>query len=190
MQKVLVPLAEGVEEMEAVIVVDMLRRAQWHVLTVGLKPGAITASRCIRIVPDEVWDKIDPVNFDILVIPGGARGVEMLRQDRRVVEAVRAHSARGKLTAAVCAGPLVLQDAGVLEGRRATCHPGVVADFTVARRVDEPVVVDGHVVTSQGAGTTFAFALTLVALVAGEARARELAQAVVLAPDELKRLGH
>jgi 4-methyl-5(b-hydroxyethyl)-thiazole monophosphate biosynthesis len=182
-------LAEGVEEMEAVIVIDMLRRAQWHVLAVGLKPGTVTAARGTRLVPDEVWDKIDPAQFDVLVIPGGARGVENLRHDRRVVDAVRTHAEAGKLTAAVCAGPLVLQDAGVLAGRRATCHPGVVSEFTLARRVDEPVVVDGHIVTSRGAGTSFAFALTLVALVEGAAKAEELARAIVLAPAELERLG-
>jgi 4-methyl-5(b-hydroxyethyl)-thiazole monophosphate biosynthesis len=189
MKTVLVPLADGVEEMEATIIIDMLRRAQWHVLTVGLKAGTVTAARGTRLVPDEVWDRIDPALFDIIAIPGGARGVENLRHDQRVIAAVRAHAEGGKLTAAVCAGPLVLQDAGVLAGRRATCHPGVVSEFTLARRVDEAVVVDGNIVTSQGAGTTFAFALTLVALVAGGAQAEELARAIVLAPEELKRLG-
>ena len=189
MQKVLVPLADGVEEMEATIVIDMLRRAQWHVLAVGLKAGTVMAARGTRLVPDEVWEWIDPAQFDMIVIPGGARGVENLRHDQRVVAAVRAHAERGKLTAAVCAGPLVLQDAGVLAGRRATCHPGVVSEFTLARRVEEPVVVDGHIVTSQGAGTTFAFALTLVALAEGRAKAEELARAIVLAPAELERLG-
>jgi len=189
MQRVLVPLADGVEEMEATIVVDMLRRAQWHVLTVGLKAGTVTAARGMRLVPDGVWDKIDPGLFDIIVIPGGARGVEALRHDQRVVAAVRTHAGLGKLTAAVCAGPLVLQDAGILAGRKATCHPGVVSDFTLVRRVDEPVVVDGNVVTSQGAGTTFAFALTLVALVEGEPKAQELARVIVLAPEELARWG-
>jgi len=189
MKTVLIPLADGVEEMEATIVIDMLRRAQWHVLAVGLKAGTVTAARGTRLVPDEVWDKIDPAHYDVIVIPGGTHGVEHLRHDPRVVAAVRAHAEGGKLTAAVCAGPLVLQDAGVLAGRRATCHPGVVSEFTLARRVDEPVVVDGNIVTSQGAGTTFAFALTLVALVEGEAKAEELARAIVLAPEELKRLG-
>lgn len=189
MQRVLVPLADGVEEMEAVIVVDMLRRAEWHVLTVGLKPGTVTAARGTRLPPDGVWDKIDPGLFDMLVIPGGARGVAALRGDPRVVAAVRAHAGHGKWTAAVCAGPLVLHDAGILAGRHATCYPGCAAELVGARYVDEPVVVDGNVVTSQGAGTTFAFALTLVALVAGASKAQALARAIVLAPEEMRRLG-
>ena len=189
MQRVLIPLADGVEEMEATIVIDMLRRAQWHVLAVGLKAGTVTAARGTRLVLDEVWDRMDPAQFDVIVIPGGARGVENLRHDKRVVAAVRAHAESGKLTAAVCAGPLVLQDAGVLAGRRATCHPSVISDFTLARRVDAPVVVDGNIVTSQGAGTSFAFALTLIALIEGETKAKELARAIVLAPAELERLG-
>lgn len=190
MQRVLVPLADGVEEMEATIVVDMLRRAAWHVVTAGLKPGTVTAARGTRLVPDSIWEQIEPGLFDILVIPGGGRGVENLRRDQRVVAAVRAHAARGKLTAAVCAGPLVLQEAGILAGRRATCHPGSAADLTQAQYVNEPVVVDGKVVTSQGAGTSFAFALTLIALVEGESKAQELARAIVLAPEELRHLGH
>lgn len=189
MQKVLIPLVDGVEEMEAVIVIDMLRRAQWHVLAVGMQAGVVTAARGTRLVPDEIWDRIDPVQFDMLVIPGGAHGVEKLRHDKRLIAAVRTHAESGRLTAAVCAGPLVLQDAGILAGRRATCHPGVVLGFTLARHVDEPVVVDRNVVTSQGAGTTFAFALTLVALVDGLAKVEELSRAIVLAPEELKRLG-
>jgi 4-methyl-5(b-hydroxyethyl)-thiazole monophosphate biosynthesis len=189
MQKVLIPLADGVEEMEAVIMIDMLRRAQWHVLTVGLKAGTVTAARGTRLVPDEVWDRIDPVQYDVLVIPGGARGVDNLRHEKHLVAAVRVHADSGRLTAAVCAGPLLLQDAGVLTGRRVTCHPDVVPGLTLSRYVDEAVVVDGNVVTSQGAGTTFAFALTLVALVDGSAKAEELARAIVLAPVELKRLG-
>jgi putative intracellular protease/amidase len=89
------------------------------------------------------------------------------------------HAAK-RITAAVCAGPLVLQEAGVLEGRRVTCHPAAATRLTRAQRSDERVVVDGTLITSQGPGTSFAFALAIVAQVDGEDKAKEIARAMVL----------
>lgn len=180
MTKALVPLADGVEEMEAVIVIDLFRRAGWQVCAAGLKPGPVAASRGVRLLPDAAWDEIDPLSFDVIALPGGAQGTTHLCADARVLAALRALAGRGGITAAVCAAPLVLQAAGLLDGRRATCHPGVAGRLTAARQVDEPVVCDGRVVTSQGAGTTFAFALAIVAMVDGPAKADEIAGAIVL----------
>lgn len=179
MTRALVPIAEGSEEMEAVIAIDVMRRAKWEVTVAGVKPGPVTMSRKVRIVPDAVWADIDPMSFDILVIPGGSGGVANLRKDARVLKAVRDMHAAGKLVCAVCAGPLVLQDAGVLDGRRATCHPDVASQLTKAKHVDEEVVVDGDVITSQGAGTTFAFALAIVAKTRGPEVADLVARGMV-----------
>lgn len=180
MTKALVPLAEGCEEMEAVIVIDVLRRAGWEVCVAGLKPGPVMASRGVRLLADRLWDEIDPLAFDLIVLPGGAKGTENLRSDSRVIRALKDAAQRGKITAAVCAAPLVLQEAGLLGGRKATCHPGVSEKLTVPARSSERVVIDGRVVTSQGAGTTFEFALALVAMVDGPAAAEKIADAVVL----------
>lgn len=179
MTRALVPIAEGTEEMEAVIAVDVMRRAKWDVTVAGLKPGPLTMSRKVRIVPDAVWADVDPASFDVLVIPGGAGGVANLRKDERVLQAVREMHAAGKLVCAVCAGPLVLQDAGILNGRKATCHPDVVSQLTKATQVDEEVVADGNVITSQGAGTTFAFALSIVARVEGREKADSVGRGMV-----------
>lgn len=180
MTRALVPLAEGVEEMEAVIVIDVFRRAGWQVDVVGLKPGEVTASRGVRLVPDTTWDRIDPSSYDVIALPGGNGGTKHLMEDVRVLEALRCHYAAGRITAAVCAAPLVLQKAGIIEGKRATCHPGAAAHLTRAVRSDEAVVHDGALVTSRGPGTTFAFALAIVARVDGDEKAAELAAGMVL----------
>ncbi len=178
--KALVLLADGTEEMEAVIPIDLMRRAKWEVVAAGLKKGAITASRGVRIVPDAPLDRVDAAGFDLLVVPGGAKGVQNLRKDARVLELVRAFDRAGKTVAAICAGPLVLQEAGILDGKRATCHPDVTSQLTKAKPVDEAVVVDGRVVTSQGAGTSFRFALTLIERLDSKEKADAVARGIVL----------
>ena len=180
MTKALVLLADGVEEMEAVIIIDILRRAGWEVCAASLAPGPVTASRGVKLLADKTWDETDPSAFDLIVLPGGAQGTENLRRDSRVLRALRDFARDGKITAAVCAAPLVLQEAGLLAGKKATCHPGVAAQFTATPRADDRVAVDGKIITSQGAGTTFEFALAIVAAVDGAEKADGIARAVVL----------
>lgn len=179
MTTVLVPIAEGSEEMEAVIVIDTLRRAKWDVTVAGLGPSPIAMSRGVKIVADVEWSAVDPLAYDILVVPGGAGGVAAMRRNARLLKAIRAASEAGRRVCAVCAGPLVLQDAGILDGRAATCHPGVVAEFTRARFSDQAVVVDGAIITSRGAGTSVAFALTIIADVEGHEKAVAVARGMV-----------
>lgn len=181
MKSILIPLADGVEEMEAVILVDVLRRAQLEVVTAGLHNGAVTASRGVRIIPDQPWQDVQHSAFDVLAIPGGAEGVHNLMNDPRILDAVRAFDNAGKWIAAVCAGPLVLQKAGILnKQRKVTCHPGVANQLTSASRLDDRVVVDGRLITSQGPGTSFEFALTIVRLVADPDKALSLGKAMIL----------
>lgn len=177
---VLMPVADGSEEMEVVIVVDTLRRAKWNVVIAGLGAGAIRASRGVRLVPDAAWADVAPDTFDMLVIPGGGEGVMALAKDQRLLAAVRAFMANGKWVAAICAGPLVLQAAGVLQGRRVTCHPGVADELTQTTRLNDRVVTDGHLITSQAPGTAIEFALALVRAVDGDRKAAELAKAMVV----------
>ena len=178
---VLMPVADGSEEMEIVIVADILRRVPWNVIIAGLGTGAIRASRGVRLVPDAAWADITPETFDMLVIPGGRDGVTALAKDERVLASVRTFMANGKWVAAICAGPLVLQAAGVLKGRRATCHPGVAGELTQTPRLNDRVVVDGRLITSQAPGTAFEFALALIRAVEGNAKAAALAKAMVFA---------
>ncbi len=178
MIKVLVPLAEGVEEMEAVIAIDVLRRAGFTVVTAGLQAGPLTASRGVRLLPDTTLDAVRALDFDALVLPGG-KGVALLKQDARVLDAVRALHAAGRWMCAVCAAPLVLQEAGILVGRRVTCFPGVAAQLTATARLNERVVVDGKLITSQGAGTSLEFALAIVRAVGGDELARRVGAEMV-----------
>lgn len=180
MPTVLVPIAPGVEEMEAVIVIDVLRRAQWTVIAAGTEPGPITAARGTRLVPDRLLAEGMAGDFDILMIPGGGPGTERLLADRRVLDIVREFHKADKWIGAVCAAPLVLQAAGILAGRKVTCHPAVAQRMTAATRLNERVVVDGRIVTSQGPGTSFEFALAMVRLVDGPEKAASLAEAMVL----------
>ena len=182
MTKILVPLAEGVEEMEAVISIDTLRRARFEVVVAGLKPGPVTASRGVRLIPDVSWDEVNPTDFDVLVVPGG-KGVDVLLHDERVLEAVRTMHAAGRWICAVCAAPLVLQKAGVLRGRTVTCFPGVAAKLTEANRVDERVVVDDRLITSQGAGSSLEFALEMVRQVGGADLAERVGREMVAPPN-------
>ncbi len=180
MPRVLVPIADGSEEMEAVILVDTLRRAEWEVVIASVGESPVTCSRGVRLLPDVQWGETDPGEFDWLALPGGGPGTEVLAADPRVLETIRVFDALGKGIAAICAAPLVLQEAGILSGRRVTSHPGVAEQLTAPTYIEEDVVVDGNLVTSRGPGTTFAFALALIKKVDGEEKAGELARAMVL----------
>jgi 4-methyl-5(b-hydroxyethyl)-thiazole monophosphate biosynthesis len=178
--RVLMPLADGAEEMEAVILSDVLRRAGWDVTMAGLGEGPVRGSRGVRIVPDTSWRAVPPLDYDLLVLPGGGAGTEALCRDPSVLRAVREFLSSGRRVAAVCAAPLVLQAAGVLEGRRATCHPAVADRLTATARIDERVVEDGRLTTSQGPGSCFELALSLIRQVEGAAAADRVAAGLVL----------
>ena len=181
MTAALAPFAPGFEEMEGVIIVDVCRRAGWQVETVGLAPGLVRASRGVQVQPDRVWADIDPLAYDILILPGGGPGTDALIRDPRVLETVRAYEKAGKWVAAICAAALVLQAAGILKpARKVTCHPAVSQKLTTVPRQSARTVVDGRLVTSQGPGTAFDFALTLIRLIDGPALAEKLSKDMVL----------
>jgi 4-methyl-5(b-hydroxyethyl)-thiazole monophosphate biosynthesis len=180
--RVLVPLADGVEEMEAVIIIDVLRRAKWSVTAAAVADGlTVRASRGVGILADARWSEVRGDDFDALIIPGGMGGTTTLAQHEGVKDLVRRYVDRGKLVGAICAGPLVLQAAGVLGGRRVTCHPGERDNLTTPAAVsDEAVVCDGRIVTSRGPGTTFAFALTVIEMLGGPELAAAVRKGLVL----------
>jgi len=180
MPKALVPLANGAEEMEAVIVIDTLRRAKWDVVSVGLTGKKVTASRGVKLVADAEWADIAPSSFDIVILPGGREGTRILCSDARIQKLLREFVKADKWVAAICAAPLALQAAGMLTGRRATCHPGVADELTATRRLNDRVVVDGRIVTSQGPGTSFEFALELIRLLDGPTAADAVAAGLIL----------
>jgi len=172
MPRVLIPLAPGFEDLEATTLVDLLRRAEFEVVTAGLHAGLVTGARGMRVAPDAELDAVLAGEFDMVVLPGGMPGARHLRDDPRILALLQRQAAANRYTAAICAAPIVLAAAGLLEGKRATSYPGFVdrLDIPGLQYVSEPVVVDGHVVTSRGPGTAMDFALALIELLAGRAR--------------------
>ena len=180
-KRVLVPLASGFEEIEAVAIVDVLRRAGLEVVLAGLQPGLVRGAHGIEVAADANLSEVDPLDFDAIVLPGGMPGTTHLMQDERVLAAVRALHAKGRVTAAVCAAPMVLAKAGVISKVAVTSHPSVrdrLGDALVC--ADPRVVRSGHVFTSQGPGTAIEFALELAAELVGRAQADQLRRAMLV----------
>lgn len=177
------PLAEGFEEIEAVTIIDVLRRAGVEVRVAGLAPGPVRGSHGITLATDCDLDEVEAASLRMLVLPGGMPGSRHLAQDARVLALVRALEASGRTVAAICAAPTVLAAAGVLAGRQATAYPSVQSQLAGAEvQAQARVVRSGPLVTSQGVGTALEFALELVAELAGPARARELGAALLANP--------
>ena len=172
--RVIVPLAEGFEEIEAVTIIDVLRRADIGVDTAFLEKNPVTGSHSITVTADKNIKEVRASEFDCIALPGGMPGSANLRDDRRIIDLVREMAGAGKLTAALCAAPLVLGFAGVLAGKRATCYPGFEGQMTGAVYVPEPVVRDGNVITGKGPGCALPFALELAAALAGKDAAAAL----------------
>lgn len=185
MARLLVLLADGTEEMEFVITVDMVRRAGLEVVTAGIEKEEVIGSRGLRLRADTVLQEIHRNEFDGLIVPGGSSGVDAMCRSAEVLAAVAEFARREKMLAAICAGPKVLDAAGVLEDRTYTCYPGVEQEIRHGQRVDRKVMCDGSLITSQGPGTAFAFALAIIAYWCGADRAREVAgRALVNVTDE------
>lgn len=186
MAKVLVPIADGTEEMEAVIIVDILRRAQVEVRTASVMPGRkeITASRGVRLAADALLDDCTEQSWDMIVLPGGMPGATHLHDSTALLKLLREQIAAQRWTAALCAAPaVVLGRHKLIPHATATCYPGFQQELAgqVAQLSEAKVVVDGKLITSQGPGTAMAFALRLVELLAGAEKAREVAEGMVFA---------
>lgn len=177
MKKAMVLLAPGCEEMEAVIVLDVLRRGGVDTTAVGLEAGMFEASRGVKLTPDVALDALtDAKDFDLIVLPGGVPGTLALRDDVRVRDLLLHYfQSPGKRVGVICAAALVLDAHGLLDGRTFTCYPSVAKDIQGGTRLDERVVIDGNLTTSQGPGTAMAFALALVEQVMGEETRNEVA---------------
>jgi 4-methyl-5(b-hydroxyethyl)-thiazole monophosphate biosynthesis len=175
------PLAEGFEELEAVAIVDVLRRSKIDVVTAGLHPGPVSSARNIRILPDTTIDTVKAVEYDMIILPGGQPGTDNLNADLRIHRLLTEFQTSGKLIGAICAAPIVLAAAGLLSGKRATSYPTYSARLGGALYDKHAAVVtDGSIITSQGPGTAIHFALAIVARLAGAQVADEIAKAMLV----------
>ena len=181
MSRVLVPLAQGCEELEAITITDLLVRAGIDVTTAGLDSQPVKASRGTTLIPDTTIEAVSNELFDLIVLPGGLPGADHLRDNQHVQALLKSHAAEEKYIGAICAAPKALAEAGLLEGKKATGYPGVLAalgnpDITVS---DAAIEIDDKIGTSRGPGTAMDFALTLIELLEGRTRRDEVEQQLV-----------
>jgi len=172
MASVLIPLAEGCEELEAVTLIDLLRRAGITVTTASLSETLqLRASRQVGLVADTLLDTVVNDEFDMLLLPGGQPGTSHLNADSRIHALIRRLNKADKFIAAICAAPLVLAESGVLNGKRVTCYPGTLdaETWTEIHICDDAVVIDNNVLTSRGPGTAMDFALAIIELLTDKA---------------------
>lgn len=180
MSKVLIPLATGFEEIEALSIVDILRRAEIEVVVAGLIPGPVSGAHNISVVPDAMIESINAGVFDMIVLPGGQPGTDNLNADPRVHALLKEFAAKNKLIGAICAAPIVLAAAGVLNGKKATCYPTYIDRLTGGIYENASVVSDGTIITSQGAGTAISFGLALVARLTSQTTADGISESMLV----------
>jgi 4-methyl-5(b-hydroxyethyl)-thiazole monophosphate biosynthesis len=180
MPKVAVILADGFEEVEAVAIIDVLRRAGIDTVVAGLHDGHVTSARNVKVIPDTVIDTVRADDFDMVVLPGGQPGSDNLNADSRVKELIRSFSQKGKLTGAICAAPYVLANAGVLAGKHATSYPSYKDRLGGALYEEKSVVTDGNVLTSRGAGTALTFGLAIVERLISKEKAQQIKDAMLI----------
>ena len=181
MATVLIPLAEGFEELEAVTIIDLLRRAEIEVVTASLNGQTVTASRGTRVVADTSMDKVLEQDFDMVVLPGGLPGADHLDADDRIHEILQRTAENDRPIGAICAAPKVLARSGLLDHKKATAYPGVLDPLSLGSTqiTDAAVQQDGNILTSRGPGTAMDFALEIIACLAGSEKRDEVEAALL-----------
>jgi 4-methyl-5(b-hydroxyethyl)-thiazole monophosphate biosynthesis len=180
--KVLVMLANGFEEVEALTVVDYLRRTGIEVKMVSTEKGLeVEGAHGIKVLGDLMIDDIKaPLNYRGIFIPGGLPGATNLRDDSRVTDLVKTLADGGKMIASICAGPIVLCKAGVIDGKKVTSYPGYARELVGAVYKEDLVVRDGNIITSRGPATAVYLAMEIIRYLQGEEKLRELRKAILL----------
>jgi 4-methyl-5(b-hydroxyethyl)-thiazole monophosphate biosynthesis len=183
-KKVLIPLAQGCEELEAVTIIDILVRGGVEVVTASLDDNrTITASRGVQIVAQTSLESVMADSFDMMILPGGIPGADNLEKDLRIIEKLKQTSQQGGFVSAICAAPKVLVKAGLLDNKKATSYPGFI-NVNPAKGmsyIDLPVVEDSNIVTSRGPGTALDFSLALLEKLEGSIT-RQQVEAALLRP--------
>lgn len=181
-KKILVPLAEGFEMIEALSIVDVFRRAGVHVDMAAVGESLqVTSSHQVRVMADLHLAECLGNEYALIVLPGGIPGAENLQKSEMLIDLLKKQNSAGRLYGAICAAPaLVLEHHGLLQGKKATCHPGFVEKLGSKDHIRERVVFDKNCVTSKGAGTSIEFALELLGIVMGEEKRRAVAKSMAI----------
>jgi len=186
-KKVLVSISDGIEELEAIGIIDTLRRAGANVTVASVGKLQITASCNTRIIADTLIRDCADEQYDLIVLPGGLPGAEHLRDSKVLTSLLKKQATAGKYYAAICASPVVvLQFHGLLEGRKATVNPALANDLLVKDEIESRVVVDGNCITSRARGTVLEFAVKLIELLYNKDKADQI-KSDMLFPIETKR---
>lgn len=162
MKKVLVTLAPGFEEIETITVVDILRRAGARVVIAATQEGPVQGSRGVNVVADCLLKSVNEDEFDLIFLPGGQPGTTNLQNDPIVLSLLRKMNGSNKLVAAICAAPMVLQSAAILNNKKVTSHPSVREKLNGVQYSEDRVMTDGNILTSRSPGTAMEFAMKLV----------------------------
>ncbi len=174
-------LGTGFEEIEAIAPLDLLRRAGVPVATVGINGKIVYGSHGIGVEADMELGQMDLTNLDMIVLPGGLKGVAAIRSSQAAMDAIRFAWENGKFTAAICAGPTVLADLGIVDGKNATCYPGCEGQMGSAKMAENAAVVtDGKLITGTSAGCAIPFGLALIAALKGQEAADAIARQIVI----------
>ena len=173
-------LGTGFEETEAIAPLDLLRRAGVEIQTVGLNGKVIYGSHGIGVEADIEIGQLDLTALEMIILPGGLGGVASIRACDAAMEAVRFAWENGKYTAAICAGPTVLADLGIVDGKNATCYPGCEENMGSANMVEAAAVTDGKLITGTSAGCAIPFGLALIAALKGQEEADRIAKQIVI----------
>lgn len=179
MPTALLILADGFEEIEAISVVDILRRGQIEVTVAGLNNNHVNAAHGVQIVADTTLDEVASSPFDVVILPGGEPGTTHLEQSTLVKDVLSAQNHAGKWIAAICAAPRILDGIGFLDGKQATSYPGTRPKMERCDYLETDVVIDGHIITSRGPGTAMAFAYTILSVLTDEAVSEALKKGMV-----------
>lgn len=177
-RKVLVAIADGTEELEAVTIIDVLRRVKADVTVASVGNKQVKTSRCVNLVADALISECVGNVYDLIALPGGMPGAEHLRDSSQLTDMLKEQAESGRLYAAICASPtVVLKPHGLLKDKKATCYPSLLSEIENPQQAK--VVVDGNCITSQGPATALEFALKLVELLFDEQKSREVANAML-----------
>lgn len=176
--KILLPLADGFEEIEAVTVIDILRRVRIGVDIFSMSGSMVTGGHGLKVMSDKKISDVAIEEYDGIVLPGGSQGVSNLAKSSKLKEFLENLNESGKLIAAICAAPSILARHHILDKKRATIYPGMEKEIPYPR--DERVVVDENVITSQGPGTAIEFALAIVEKLLGKEKTLELKKHLVV----------
>lgn len=180
MKYVCVFLADGFEEIEALTVVDVLRRAGVRVDTVSISGDELVqGAHWIGVKADKVFEEVSISKADMLVLPGGMPGTKNLQKHHGLEELLRAYDKEEKWIGAICAAPSILGELGMLDGRKACCYPSFEEKLTGAEVVQEPAVADGHIITGRGMGTAIPFALKLAEVLVGVEKAEQIRESIL-----------